>query len=246
MGLPGKQWNEKFARRREFAKQLGANNLRESCGDPARNALAIAARRLTFTAIQEVSVCRFPIRFWAKPGHEWARGVCRVVKSSSLRRPLARRGHLFPAPRSLQRRPENGRAAQIAAGCSPAHDRRDSASTAGRRAGAIATRGEIAGITSKLDYLRNLGITTLWVGPMFKQRAHLNTFHGYAIQDFLEVDSRFGTREDLVGLMDAAHGKDMHVILDIVFNHSGSNWLYDNGQRQPRFDPSPVYKRATG
>jgi len=92
-----------------------------------------------------------------------------------------------------------------------------------------------------LDYLRPLGITTLWVGPVLKQRAHLNTFHGYAIQDFLEVDSRFGTRKDLVALVDAAHGKDMHVILDIVFNHSGSNWLYANGQRQPPFLPFPQF-----
>ncbi|MEO6785949.1 MAG: alpha-amylase family glycosyl hydrolase, partial [Chthoniobacteraceae bacterium] len=101
--------------------------------------------------------------------------------------------------------------------------------------------GTIAGITSKLDYLRNLGVTTLWVGPVFKQRAHLNTFHGYAIQDFLEVDPRFGTRQDLVALVDAAHGKGLRVILDIVFNHSGSNWLYANGQRQPPFLPFPLF-----
>ena len=82
---------------------------------------------------------------------------------------------------------------------------------------------------------------TLWVGPVFKQRAHLNTFHGYAIQDFLEVDPRFGTRQDLVALVDAAHGKGMRVILDIVFNHSGSNWLYANGQRQPPFLPFPQF-----
>jgi glycosidase len=101
--------------------------------------------------------------------------------------------------------------------------------------------GTIAGIISKLDYLKSLGISTLWVGPVFKQRAHLNTFHGYAIQDFLDVDSRFGTRKDLVALVDGAHGKGMHVILDIVFNHSGSNWLYANGQRQPPFLPFPRF-----
>ena len=101
--------------------------------------------------------------------------------------------------------------------------------------------GTIAGITSKLDYLRGFGVSTLWVGPVLKQRAHLDTFHGYAIQDFLEVDSRFGTRSDLVALVDAAHARGMHVILDIVFNHSGSNWLYANGERQPRFLPFPQF-----
>jgi glycosidase len=85
------------------------------------------------------------------------------------------------------------------------------------------------------------------VGPAFKQRGHLNTFHGYAIQDFLEVDSRFGTRADVVALVDAAHRKDMRVILDIVFNHSGCNWLYANGQRQPPFLPFPSFiRKATG
>jgi glycosidase len=101
--------------------------------------------------------------------------------------------------------------------------------------------GTIAGITSKLDYLGDLGVTTLWVGPVFKQRAHLNTFHGYAIQDFLEVDPRFGTRADLVALVDAAHAKGMRVILDVVFNHSGTNWIYADGQVEPPFLPFPGF-----
>jgi Alpha amylase, catalytic domain len=46
--------------------------------------------------------------------------------------------------------------------------------------------GTIAGIRSELDYLKGLGVTTLWIGPVFKQRTHANTFHGYAIQDFLD------------------------------------------------------------
>ena len=101
--------------------------------------------------------------------------------------------------------------------------------------------GTIAGIRSKLDYLKGLGVTTLWVGPIFKQRGHLDTFHGYAIQDFLDVDPRFGTRRDLVDLVDTAHAKELRVILDIVFNHSGTNWIYANGQRQPPFTPFPAF-----
>ncbi|AMV28679.1 Beta/alpha-amylase precursor [Gemmata sp. SH-PL17] len=58
--------------------------------------------------------------------------------------------------------------------------------------------GTIRGITSKLDYIKQLGATTIWVGPVFKQRGHLNSYHGYGIQDFLNVDPRFGTRQDLV------------------------------------------------
>lgn len=86
--------------------------------------------------------------------------------------------------------------------------------------------GTIQGIISKLDYLQHLGITTLWVGPLFKQRQELNTYHGYGVQDFLDIDPRFGNRLDLVELVQQAHTRGMRVILDIIFNHTGSNWVY--------------------
>lgn len=86
--------------------------------------------------------------------------------------------------------------------------------------------GTLKGIASKLGYLQNLGVTTLWISPVFKQRAHEDSYHGYAIQDFLEVDPRVGTRQDLVDLVAAAHELGMRVILDIIFNHSGANWHY--------------------
>lgn len=86
--------------------------------------------------------------------------------------------------------------------------------------------GTIKGIQSQLDYLKGLGITTLWVGPLFKQRSRLNTYHGYGIQDFLEIDPRFGTRQDLQELVEEVHARDMFIILDIIMNHSGNNWGY--------------------
>ncbi|MBN1766254.1 MAG: hypothetical protein JW860_13420 [Sedimentisphaerales bacterium] len=93
-------------------------------------------------------------------------------------------------------------------------------------AGKIFQGGTIKGIQSKLDYLKGLGVTTLWVGPVWKQRRKMETYHGYGIQNFLEVDERFGTRQDLRDLVDAAHAKDMYVILDIIYNHTGDNWFY--------------------
>jgi len=86
--------------------------------------------------------------------------------------------------------------------------------------------GTLKGVKSKLGYLKKLGVTTIWLSPVFKQRGHLDTFHGYGIQDFLEVDPRFGDRQALVNLVDAAHAKGLRIILDIIFNHSGHNWLY--------------------
>jgi glycosidase len=86
--------------------------------------------------------------------------------------------------------------------------------------------GTLRGVRSKLGYLKNLGVTTIWIGPVFKQRGHLNTYHGYGIQDFLDVDPHFGDRRDLVELVAGAHAAGLRVILDVVFNHSGANWLY--------------------
>jgi glycosidase len=53
----------------------------------------------------------------------------------------------------------------------------------GRFGGGRFQGGTLNGITSKLDYLNGLGVTTLWVGPTFKQRTHFDSYHGYAIQD---------------------------------------------------------------
>jgi hypothetical protein len=86
--------------------------------------------------------------------------------------------------------------------------------------------GTVAGIRGQLDYLRGLGVTALWIGPVFKQRARLDTFHGYGIQDFLDVDPRFGTREDLLDLVEGAHRRGMRIVLDVILNHTGDNWGY--------------------
>jgi glycosidase len=88
------------------------------------------------------------------------------------------------------------------------------------------TGGTIKGIQSKLDYLQGLGITGLWLNPVFKQRSDLQTYHGYAIQNFLDIDPRFGTIQDLRDLIDDAHDRSMVVILDVVFDHTANNWFY--------------------
>jgi hypothetical protein len=58
--------------------------------------------------------------------------------------------------------------------------------------------GTIKGLTSKLGYLRRLGVTALWVSPPFRQVAFEPSYHGYGIQNFLDVDPHFGTREDFL------------------------------------------------
>ncbi len=115
--------------------------------------------------------------------------------------------------------------------------------------------GTLRGIQTKLDYLQGLGVTTLWLNPPWKQRADLQTYHGYGIQNFLEIDPRFGTRQQLRDLVDAAHDRGLYVILDVIYNHSGSNWFYrdehDTPQEKLPYSPTSPYavhgwRSATG
>jgi glycosidase len=102
--------------------------------------------------------------------------------------------------------------------------------------------GCLQGITRRLDYLRNLGCTTIWISPPFKNRAEsAESYHGYAIQNYLAVDPRFGTLEDLRELVREAHARCMYVILDIILNHTGNNWGYVDDS-EPKFDNGQQYE----
>ncbi|KAF2653042.1 glycoside hydrolase family 13 protein [Lophiostoma macrostomum CBS 122681] len=92
--------------------------------------------------------------------------------------------------------------------------------------------GTLRGILSKLGYLKRLGITTLWVGPIFKQvPTDEHSYHGYGVQNFLEVDPHFGTKEQLRNLVKRAHELGMYVVLDIILNHSGNVFAYKSGEQ---------------
>jgi glycosidase len=86
--------------------------------------------------------------------------------------------------------------------------------------------GTLKGLRSKLGYLRRLGVTAIWISPVFKQAPFEPTYHGYGIQNFLDVDPHFGTREDLRDLVDAAHQQGIYCILDIILNHAANVFGY--------------------
>jgi glycosidase len=91
--------------------------------------------------------------------------------------------------------------------------------------------GTLKGITRRLDYIRGLGCTAIWLSPILKNRIdRSDSYHGYGIQDFLEVDPRFGTLADLQHLTREAHQRGLYVVLDIVLNHTGDVWAYPDDQ----------------
>ncbi len=88
--------------------------------------------------------------------------------------------------------------------------------------------GDLAGLTQKLDYLQGLGVTAIWMGPVFKNRPvqGLGTpfvsagYHGYWTTDFTRVDPHFGTNGELQNLLDTAHGDGLKLFFDIITNHT--------------------------
>ncbi len=103
--------------------------------------------------------------------------------------------------------------------------------------------GTLPGIAKRLGYLQALGVSAIWIGPVLKQRTHLDTYHGYGIQDFLEVDPRFGSRQDLLALVQAAHRKGIRVILDIIVNHTCDAWAYlPPGESLDKCRDEPSYR----
>lgn len=91
--------------------------------------------------------------------------------------------------------------------------------------------GDIQGIIEKLDYIKDMGFTSIWLTPIFDNEQ--KGYHGYWIQDFYKVDEHFGTIQDFKKLVKEAHKRDMKVILDFVANHTGYQhpWLKDPAKK---------------
>ena len=90
--------------------------------------------------------------------------------------------------------------------------------------------GDWQGVIDRLDYLKGLGVTTLWISPAVRnveEDAGVAGYHGYWTQDFKAPNPHFGDMQKLRELVEEAHKRDMKVILDIVTNHIGQLFYYD-------------------
>lgn len=89
--------------------------------------------------------------------------------------------------------------------------------------------GNIRGITGHLDYLDSLGVTAVWACPVLENDMPGGSYHGYATTDYYRVDPRFGTNDEWSEMIAEAHKRGMKVVMDMIFNHSGSNhrWMKD-------------------
>ena len=79
--------------------------------------------------------------------------------------------------------------------------------------------GDIEGIISKLDYIRDLGVTAIWFSPLYKSPDY---DYGYDVSDYKAIDEKFGTMEDFDRLLEECHKRDLKVIMDMVINHTST------------------------
>lgn len=106
--------------------------------------------------------------------------------------------------------------------------------------------GDIQGVINHLDYLKELGITTVWMTPEIENDMPHASYHGYAVTDHYKIDPRFGTNDLYKKYVDAAHEKGLKVIKDIVHNHIGSNhWFYNDLPMKNWLNQWPVYTQTS-
>ena len=96
--------------------------------------------------------------------------------------------------------------------------------------------GDLQGIISRLDYLKELGIDAIWLSPIFKSPQDDN---GYDISDYQAIDALFGNMEDMEQLFAEANKRNIRIILDLVLNHSSDEhkWFLEakKGKDNPFF-----------
>jgi glycosidase len=111
-----------------------------------------------------------------------------------------------------------------------------------RDAGHCWVGGNLKGLRSKLGYLQRMGVTAVWVSPILQQCARDDySYHGYGIQNFLEVDPHFGTREDFRDFVAGAHAMGIYVVLDVILNHSGNVFAYAPDRYKESGDNGKTY-----
>jgi maltose alpha-D-glucosyltransferase / alpha-amylase len=98
--------------------------------------------------------------------------------------------------------------------------------------------GDFAGLTQKLDYIRDLGVDCLWILPMYPSPLKDD---GYDIADFYGIHPSYGTVEDFQKFIDAAHDRGLRVIADLVMNHTSDQHPWFQAARADRASPSHDY-----
>ncbi|MET3112337.1 glycosidase [Pedobacter sp. CG_S7] len=106
--------------------------------------------------------------------------------------------------------------------------------------------GDIQGVINHLDYLKELGVTTVWMTPEIENDMPLVSYHGYAATDHYKIDARYGTNSLFKSYVDQVHAKGMKVIKDIVHNHIGTgHYLFKDMPMKDWVNQWPQYTQTS-
>jgi glycosidase len=105
--------------------------------------------------------------------------------------------------------------------------------------------GDLKGIENHLDYLKELGVTALWLNPVLENNQKRSSYHGYAITDLYQVDKRFGGNEAYQSFINKSHHLGLKVIQDMVMNHIGNDhWLMHDLPEKNWIHQFPEFTRS--
>ena len=104
--------------------------------------------------------------------------------------------------------------------------------------------GDLKGVTAKLDYIRELGVDYIWMTPFFVSPQNDN---GYDVEDYYNIDPRYGTMEDFEELSREAANRGIKLMLDMVFNHTSSHheWFRKALSGDPKYKDYYIFKTGT-
>lgn len=104
--------------------------------------------------------------------------------------------------------------------------------------------GDVKGIIEKLDYLRSLGVDYLWLTPIFISPQNDN---GYDVENYYEIDSRFGTMSDVEELIEQANQRGIDIMFDMVLNHTSTNheWFQKALAGDKKFQDYYIFRKET-
>lgn len=105
--------------------------------------------------------------------------------------------------------------------------------------------GDIQGLMNHLDYLKDLGVTTIWMTPEIENDQPHASYHGYAVTDYYKIDPRFGTNELYKAYVEKCHALGLKVIKDLVHNHIGTeSWLVKDMPMKSWVHQWPTYTNS--
>ena len=106
--------------------------------------------------------------------------------------------------------------------------------------------GDLKGVADHLDYISDLGVTAIWLNPIQENDMENGSYHGYAITDYYQIDRRFGSNEEFKNLVEKAHQSDLKVVMDMIFNHCGSeNYLFKDKPSKDWFNFKSEYVQTS-